>query len=639
MNHGKPHSKFWLLCLGALGVVYGDIGTSPLYAINKIFFGSGEIKLTPENIYGGISLVIWAIILVVSLKYLLFVLRADNDGEGGVFALYGLINRFKKSGAKWLMIMLIFASGLLFGDGVITPAISVLSAVEGLSIATPFFEPYIIFITILVLTGLFAIQHKGTAKVGNIFGPIIMIWFFVIAAFGLQQILLHPQILNAFNPLYGILFLQKIGWLESLVILGAVMLVITGGEALYADMGHFGRRPIRLSWFYFVFPALILNYLGQGAYLLNGSHVANGNIFYSMIPAAALYPMVVLATAATVIASQALISGAFSLTAQAIALGLFPRMKILHTHATHAGQIYLPFINWTLYAGCIILVFAFRSSGNLASAYGLAVSGVMFATSLAMMVLARFAWKWSVFKTAVIFGSFVLIDGIFLGANTLKILEGGFVPIAIGSGLFFIMMTWRWGRRIIHKEYVQEKTMTVAQLIEYKAKAEHFIDRSIVIMAHKMVKRPRDTIPALTQFFTDRYGLLPKNLIFLNIITKKVSHVRHDRCDIRVFQREPGRGSIVSVTMQFGFMENPNVERVLEGLAAHHRVNLPSDPENWLVHVSSEKLVPGKKLGFFKNLQLNLFLILRRNSLPAYHYYGLGKEVNLSMEIMPIRVG
>lgn len=639
MNHQNPHSKLWWLCFGALGVVYGDIGTSPLYAINKIFFGSGEIALTPQNIYGGISLVIWAITLVVSLKYLVFVLRADNDGEGGVFALYGLLNRFKKAGVRGLMIMLILASGLLFGDGIITPAISVLSAVEGLSIATPFFEPYIIFITILVLTGLFAIQHHGTAKVGNIFGPIIMIWFFVIAAFGLRQIFLHPQILNAFNPFYGVAFLKEIGWRESLVILGAVMLVITGGEALYADMGHFGKRPIRLSWFYFVFPALLLNYLGQGAYLLNGSYVENGNIFYSMIPSAALYPMVVLATAATVIASQALISGAFSLMAQAIALGLFPRMKILHTHAIHAGQIYLPFINWTLYAGCIILVFAFRSSGNLASAYGLAVSGVMFATSLAMAALARLAWKWSVLKTAAIFGSFVLIDGIFLGANTLKIFEGGFAPLAIGGVLFFIMMTWRWGRRIIHKEYVREKTMTVAELIEYKAKAEHFINRSIVIMAHKMVRRPSDSIPALTQFFTDRYGLLPKNLIFLNIITKKVSYIRYDRCDIHVFQREPGRGSITSVTMKFGFMENPNVERVLEGLAAHHRVNLPADPENWLVHVSSEKLVPGRKLGFFKNLQLNLFLILRRNSLPAYHYYGLGKEVNLSMEIMPIQVG
>lgn len=639
MIHKNPHSKLWLLCLGALGVVYGDIGTSPLYAINKIFFGSGNIALTPANIYGGISLVIWAITLVVSLKYLVFVLRADNDGEGGVFALYGLLNRFKKMGVRGLMVMLIFASGLLFGDGIITPAISVLSAVEGLSVATPFFEPYIIAITILVLTGLFAIQHHGTAKVGNIFGPVILIWFFVISAFGLQQIILNPQILNAFNPLYGIAFLREVGLRESLVILGAVMLVITGGEALYADMGHFGRRPIRISWFSFVFPALLLNYLGQGAYLLNGSAVENGNIFYSMLPSVALYPMVILATAATVIASQALISGAFSLTSQAIALGLFPRMKILHTHATHMGQIYLPFINWTLYAGCIILVIAFGSSGNLASAYGLAVSGVMFATSLAMSAVARYAWKWSVLKTAAIFGVFIIIDGIFLGANTLKIIEGGFVPLAVGSGLFFIMMTWRWGRRIIHKEYTQEKTMTVAELMERKTKAEYFIDRSVVIMAHKMVRRPGDTVPALTQFFTDRYGLLPKNLIFLNIITKKASYIRHDRCDIRVFQREPGRGSIVSVTMKFGFMENPNVERVLEGLAAHHRVNLPADPENWLVHISSEKLVPGRNLGFFKNLRLNLFLLLRRNSLPAYHYYGLGKEVNLSMEIMPIRVG
>jgi KUP system potassium uptake protein len=416
------------------------------------------------------------------------------------------------------------------------------------------------------------------------------------------------------------------------------MLALTGAEALYADMGHFGRRPIRISWFYLVYPALILNYLGQGAYLISGKAVLDGNVFYSMVPHFALYPMVVLATMATVIASQALISGAFSLVAQATALGLFPRLKIIHTHALQEGQIYVPFVNWSLYFGCVILVIAFGSSTGLAAAYGLAVSGVMLATSLAMFVLARLSWGWNIVKASLVFGTFALVDLVFLIANTLKFPQGGYVPLLIGGGVFIIMITWRWGRKTIHQEYKDEQAMTVKELVTLKENAQNFIDRSVVIMAHKMIRSKNDTVPALTAFFTDRYGLLPKNLIFLNIITKKVSHIRKNRCEIRVFQREAGRGSIVSITMMFGFMENPNVESVLEGLAQKHRVNLPVDPANWLIHVSSEKLVPSKRIDPIKRFMLNFFLFLKRNSLPAYHYYGLGKEANLSMEITPVKV-
>lgn len=637
---GKPNarSKLLLLCVGALGVVYGDIGTSPLYAINKIFFGSDGIQVTPTNVYGAISLVVWALTLIICFKYLIFVLRADNDSEGGVFALYGLINQYKQKGIRTLMLMLMLAAGLLLGDGIITPAISVLSAIEGLVIAAPAFKQFIVPITVLVLTGLFIIQHKGTTKVGSIFGPVIFVWFLVISFLGLKAIVNQPEILNAFNPLYGIEFLRSIGWYHSLLILGAVMLVITGGEALYADMGHFGKRPIRLSWFSVVYPALLMNYLGQGAYLLSDNVIENGNIFYSMVPSIALYPMIFLATAATIIASQALISGAFSVIAQAVALGVFPRLRIFHTHAAHEGQIYLPSVNWLLYFGSVFLVIGFGSSIGLASAYGLAVSGVMLATSIAMAAVARFSWNWSIFRIVVIFGTFIFIDLAFLIANSLKFFQGGFVPLAIAAFAFAVMITWRWGRRVIYQAHADEKTITVKELVKLKSEAQHFIDRSVVIMAHKKIESLNDMTPALTRFFTERYGLLPKNLIFLNIITKKISYIRKNRCRIKVFQREPGRGSIVSITMLFGFMENPNVEAVLEGLASHHKVNLPADPANWLVHVSSDQLVPPRRFSLWKRVRLNLFLFLRRNSLPAYHYYGLGKEVNLSMEIMPIKV-
>lgn len=632
------HKKLFLLCIGALGVVYGDIGTSPLYAINKIFFGYSTPSSTPENVYGAISLVIWTLTLVIGVKYLLFVLQADNDSAGGVFALYGLLNKYKKTGMRVLMVILILGAGLLLGDGVITPAISVLSAVEGLVVATPVFEQFVVPITILILTALFAFQRKGTAKIGSVFGPVILLWFFAIALLGAIHIWQHPQIFHAFNPAYGIIFLKHLGLSGSLLVLGAVMLVITGGEALYADMGHFGKRPIRIGWILVVYPALLLNYLGQGAYLLSGNAVENGNIFYSMVPEVFLYPMIMLATAATIIASQALISGAFSLIAQAIALGLFPRLKIRHTHALHEGQIYLPFVNWMLYISCVLLVIIFQSSTGLASAYGLAVSGNMFVTSLAMASVAMFSWRWHWIKSILFFGLFACIDAIFFTANSLKFFQGGFVPFAIAFVLFVIMMTWQWGRRMIEKAHQEEQTMMVGELVSFKQKAAYFIERSVVIMAHKKIELMDDTIPALTTFFTERYRLLPKNLIFLNIITKKVSRIRHDRCEIRVFQDEPGRGSIVSVTMRFGFMENPNVEAILENLASHHKLHLPTDPSHWLVHVASDQLVPARRLGFFRRLQLNLFLFLRRNSLPAYYYYGLGKEVNLSMEIMPIKI-
>jgi len=383
----RPRGGFAVLALGALGIVYGDIGTSPLYAMDQLFSGRADVPAT--EVLGGVSLVIWTITIIVAVKYAILVLRAQNDGEGGLFALYGLLHEQKKPGVRPLLWALMLGAGLLFGDGIITPAISVVSAVEGLQVATPSLSHAVVPITIGLLTALFAIQHKGTSGIGIVFGPLLAVWFLVIAGLGVWQIGLHPQILAAFNPMYGVAFLRHAGAFDTLVILSALILVVTGGEAMYADLGHFGARPIRASWFGVVFPALLLNYLGQGAYLLSGGPVAGGKLFYNLVPAPLIFPMVLLATIATVIASQALISGAFSLASQAIRLGLFPRLTLLHTHERHAGQIYVPFVNWSLFAGSIVLVATFGSSAALAAAYGLAVSGVMVITSVAIFPIAR----------------------------------------------------------------------------------------------------------------------------------------------------------------------------------------------------------------------------------------------------------
>jgi KUP system potassium uptake protein len=627
------------LVLGALGVVYGDIGTSPLYAVNEIFFGHGRVAPTAVNTCGCISLVVWSLIIVVAVKYVLLVLRADNDGEGGVFALYGLLHRYKDRGLKALLVALMLAAGLLFGDGVITPAISVLSAVEGLNVATPMFEHAIVPITVVILTLLFAIQSKGTERVGRVFGPILVIWFVAIAALGLKQIWAHTGILQAFDPRWGARFLWTSGPRASLRVLGSVMLTVTGGEALYADMGHFGKGAIRLGWFTLVFPSLLLNYLGQGAFLSSGAPVLGGNLFFSTVPAALVLPMVGLSTLATIIASQALISGAFSLASQGIGLGLLPRLRIRHTHHAHEGQIYVPFVNWALYLGCTLLVLTFRSNSALASAYGLAVSGVMVATALAMVPLARRVWRWRWSAAVGVFGLFGIVDATFLLANSFKFLEGGFVPLSIGVAIFVVMTTWRWGRKATFAAYSSKHTMTVDQLIEWKRGQTTFLERNAILMVPKPLRSGTDNTPALLQLFLDRYGLLPENLLFIEVVHAKTPYVRDGRYRVTVFQKDEGKGSIVSVTIKFGFLEDPNVEHILAELAGHREIDLPSDPHRWIVHVSLENLIPARDTGAVDQLRLKLFSILRRISQPMYYAYGLGNEVQLSAEIMPVKLG
>ncbi len=625
------------LVIGSLGVVYGDIGTSPLYAMKILFFGQTHIALAAENVQGGISLVIWALTLVIAIKYATFVLRADNDGEGGVFALYGLLDRFTRRGMPLLMWTLLLGAGLLLGDGMITPAISVLSAVEGVAVAAPLFAHTVIPITLAVLTLLFAFQSWGTGGIGKVFGPIMVVWFLVIAGLGIVQIVHAPGILSAFDPRLGLSFLFSAGWRRTFLILGAVVLVLTGGEAMYADMGHFGARPIRISWFFIAYPCLILNYLGQGAYLLSGAAVTGGNLFYSMVPLAWLYPMIVLATIATIIASQALISGAFSLTSQAIALGLFPRLQVKHTHHAQAGEVYVPFVNWALFIGCTLLVVSFGSSAALGAAYGLAESGVMLITSTAMFSVARRYWHWSIARSAALFGAVAVVDAAFLSANSLKVMEGGWVPLTIGITVFLVMSTWRWGRKITYAGYSAKHTMSMPELIALHRGSANFIERTAILMVPAPVHEGSERTPALLQLLWDRLGVLPRHLIFVQVVHPKLPYIHEHRYTVSVLERSE-KGSITRVELKFGFMEEPNVEAVLEQIVSHREIDLSPDRGNWIVHVTNENLVPEHAMRPIRRLRLRLFKILRHVSRPTYYHYGLGDEVQLSAEILPVHV-
>ena len=636
-RHG-PRGTLAMLTVGALGIVYGDIGTSPLYAMDQLFLGRGAETVAPADVLGGVSLVIWTITIIVAIKYATLVLRAQNDGEGGVFALYALLHDRKRRGTRVLLWALMLGAGLLFGDGIITPAISVLSAVEGLSVATPALQSTVVPVTLALLTGLFAIQFKGTAGIGIVFGPVLGLWFVVIAVLGGVQIAEHPQILAAFNPLYGLAWLARTDLYESLLVLGALILVVTGGEAMYADVGHFGTRPIQLSWFGVVFPALLLNYLGQGAYLLGGAPVVGGKLFYSLVPEPLLYPMVLLATVATVIASQALISGAFSLVAQAIRLGLFPRIALLHTHEAHAGQIYVPFINWALYVGCVALVLGFGSSSALASAYGLAVAGVMLITSLAMFPVARRLWNWSRPATVAVWSTLTVVNAAFLGACSLKFVEGGYVPFTIGVVLFAVMATWRWGRKATFAAYSAKATMTMAELVEMHRSCETFMERNAVVMSPRPLHLPTDRAPALMHMLWERHGILPRNLVLVEVAHRKVPYIHEGRYNVTVFDRDRERGSVIGVEISFGFLEEPNVERLLEEMARHREIDLPTDRRRWVVHASQENLIPARRMNWLRRLRLRVFLLLRMVSQPAYYYYGLGDELQLSVEIIPVRV-
>ncbi|HYI05206.1 MAG TPA: KUP/HAK/KT family potassium transporter, partial [Reyranella sp.] len=558
------------LTVAAIGVVYGDIGTSPLYTIRECFFGAHSVPLTHDNVLGVLSLILYSLILVVSIKYIAIVMRADNQGEGGILALTALLPARNGAGSAafgrpTLILLGIFGAALLYGDGMITPAITVLGAVEGLSIITPLFNPYVLPVSVAIIVGIFVIQQYGTASVGRLFGPVMIVWFVTLAGLGLVWVVREPAVLGALDPRHAIGYFARNGW-HGFPVLGAVVLAITGGEALYADMGHFGRRPIRLAWYGLVLPALMLNYFGQGALVLLNPEAAR-QPFYLMAPSWALLPMVVIATMAAIIASQALISGAFSLTQQAIQLGYAPRLDVEHTSSSTMGQIYVPQVNWALAICTILIVLGFRSSGALASAYGVAVTMTMVITALLLFVVMRERWGWTLPMAVGVTAVFLLIDGAFLGANLLKVIDGGWLPIVVAAIGFTLMTTWKTGRRLV-AERLTARAYPIEDFMQAIAERPPVrVPGSAVFMT----AAPRGTPAALAHNL--RYNkVLHEYVVILSVTTAPTPHVSDED---RVTVQSLGLG-VSNVRVQYGFMEEPNVP---EALALARRLDLHIDAD------------------------------------------------------------
>ena len=553
---------FFVLCMGALGVVFGDIGTSPLYALRECFYGSHGIGVNETNVLGVLSLIVWSLIVVIALKYISYIMHADNRGEGGELALMALAGSTVENGKSKLrknrlvLVLGLCGAGLLYGDGMLTPAVSVLSAMEGLNIATPFFQPYIVLFTVLILLSLFLIQSKGTAKIGSLFGPVILAWFTVIALLGVMGILDQPHVLSALNPLYGLKFLMHEKW-HAFIVLGSVFLAVTGGEALYADMGHFGRKPIQMCWFFIVFPALLLNYFGQGALLLSDpSHAVNP--FYHLVPASLLYPVVMLATMATVIASQAVISGAFSITRQAVQLGYMPRLAIRHTSSDEIGQVYIAPVNWALCVASIWLVLEFRTSSNLAAAYGMAVSTTMVIATVLTYCVSRRVWKWGALRAWAVTLPLLVVDLSFFFANVLKIPNGGWFPIMVGALVFTLLATWGRGREILALR-LKVSLRPIERFIQQvkDSKPLHVPGTAIF-----MVRTAEGTPPALVHNLKHN-KVIHERVVVFSIVTEEVPHVEpHERVEVE----DLGSG-FYRVVAHLGFMDTPNVPLLLQWCA------------------------------------------------------------------------
>jgi KUP system potassium uptake protein len=603
----------------ALGVVYGDIGTSPLYAMRECFYGAHAVALSRGNIFGVLSLIFWSLVIVVTLKYQVYVIHFDNRGEGGILALMGLVsmNKSRRTRLRAMFIVFgVFGAALLYGDGMITPAISVLSAVEGLNVATPFFTPYVIPITIIILVLLFMLQRRGTTGIGKVFGPIMLAWFVTIAILGIRGILFDPSVLTAINPLHAVRFFAA-NRLHGFLVLGAVFLCTTGGEALYADLGHFGPTPIKRAWFIVTGPALVLQYLGQGALLLHQPQAAH-NPFYLLAPSWALYPLVILATTAAIIGSQAIISGVFSLTRQAIQLGYLPRMQIVHTSQAEIGQIYMPSVNWALMIATIVLVAGFRSSSALAGAYGVAVSLTMIITTILADVVARERLGWGHLTAIAVTLGFLIGDCAFLGANLAKIAEGGWFPLLVAVIVFTVMTTWRKGRQILTarlREGALEPELFVKSL---KVRPPLRVPGTAVFM-----HRSSEGVPPALLHSLKHYKAMHEKVILLTIIPEEVSHLAGEE---RMQVQDLGEG-ILRVTARYGFMEEPDVPALLAKLKA--------PPMDTTYFLGRETLIVTPRPSGMAMWRERLFAWMTRNAESAVRFFRLppNRVVELGAQI------
>ena len=602
------------LVVGALGIVYGDIGTSPLYAFKESLHAAGGLKATNEDVFGILSLIIWSLVMVVAVKYLTFIMRANNHGEGGIFALLALAPGQMRSATpgRVSFVALLAAAGaaLLYGDGVITPAISVLSAVEGLAIADPRTTAYVVPITVAILLALFTIQSYGTATVGKFFGPIMVVWFGVMAALGVYHIAQDPEILWAISPTWAINYFQRHGW-PGIHILASVILAVTGGEALYADMGHFSVRPIRLSWFTMVMPSLLLAYFGQGALVLREHHAIE-NPFFTMVPKGwATYALVMLASAATVIASQALISGAFSLTRQAMQLGFFPRVRVRHTAHEMVGQVYLPQVNFLLAVGCIWLVLTFKESTRLASAYGIAVAGTMMLTSLLYGMVIRERWGWSWAASGGLLAMFLAFDIPFLIANLYKFTDGGYVPILIGAAILTVMLLWNRGRTLVAQRYAIRFPNQEVVKQRVAARLAHRVPGTAVFMSSN-----EKALPPVLVHHVERSRSLQDTVVLLTVVTENEPTVPSER-RFGVTKLDDGFWRIV---IRFGFMEDPNVPPVLAQAVAASGIPFP--PGEVTYYLGRENFIASSK-GQMGAIAESIFAFLQRNAVAADRYFGL----------------
>jgi KUP system potassium uptake protein len=618
---GRPLA---ILAVGAIGVVFGDIGTSPLYALHDAFVGPHGVTPTRDNVLGVLSLFVWALVVVVSVKYLAVMMRADNRGEGGIFALLALTGATARVSAAEreasprraqraaiVLALGIAGAALLYGDGVITPAVSVLSAVEGLAVATPVLESYVVPVTVIVLIAVFAVQPYGTARIGQVFGPVIALWFAVIATIGVSGIVRTPVVLKAIDPRRAFEFFTTHGW-HGFPVLGAVVLCVTGGEALYADMGHFGRRPIRLAWFAVAFPSLVLSYLGQGGVLL-ADPAALANPFFRSAPAWSLYPLVALATAATVIASQAMITAVFSLTSQAVQLGLSPRLRIVHTSSRERGQIYMPGLNWTLMLACLALVIGFRSSTRLASAYGLAVSGTMAITTLLFVAAARRRWKWGRTRVAAIAGAFLVMDLTFLGANLLKIRDGGWIPLAIGAAVFTLLSTWRRGRMLLDGVAAgpgQATDVVDELLVSIRHGSAAHVSGTAVYVHHLA-----DGVPATFLHNLKHNKVVHERVVFMTVVTGDVPVIAAENRVSITFLAE----GFWRVVAHCGFMDEANIPSLLALAAAQ---GLPFRAAETTYFLGRATIVSAPKPGIAR-WRARLFAVMMRNANPATAHFGL----------------
>ncbi|NMM28720.1 MAG: potassium transporter Kup [Glaciimonas sp.] len=611
MASENPKSRLAVLTLAAIGIVYGDIGTSPLYAMKEVFSAQHGLALSHSNLLGVVSLIVWSLIVVVSLKYVTLVLRADNHGEGGIMALLSLTLTSVGPLSRWhfpLLVTGMFGAALFFGDGVITPAISVLSAMEGLEVATPAFKPYVVPLTLVLLTGLYMLQKNGTAGIGKWFGPIMLLWFATLAGMGIVNIIDAPEILAALNPLHALYFLNDNRWV-AFVALGAIVLTLTGAEALYADMGHFGRKPVRMAWFFITFPALALNYLGQGGLLLRNPEAVS-NPFFQQLGEWSIYPLIVLSTVATIIASQATISGTYSMVKQAIALGFLPRMKIIQTSSKEIGQIYIPLVNWLQWCVVALAVLAFGSSSNLAAAYGIAVTGTMIATTMLSFFVLRYGWKYNLALCIGATGFFFVIDLAFFSANALKILHGGWFPLLLGGIMFAVMMTWKRGRELVRAN-LQKHAIPLEDFL-----ASLFTDPPIRVPGVAIFMRgPGDGVPHAMLHNLSHNKVLHERVVFLTVYQHDVPWVPFSE---RIQIHDLGH-NCYQLDMHYGFKNTADIPKALE-LSKEYGFDFNMMETSFFIARQTVIATPGSGMALWRE---QLFVGMSRNARDAADYYRI----------------